>query len=52
MKDRKIEFGIVKAMLTVEQRADLKHSAVRNHDKNDPLTDHFSALHLSVFGIP
>jgi hypothetical protein len=32
----------------VEQRVDGKHSAVRNHDKNDPLADHFSALYLSV----
>jgi hypothetical protein len=44
MNDRKIELGNIKATLSVEQRADFKHSAVRNHDKFDPLADHFSVF--------
>jgi hypothetical protein len=36
MNGRKMEFGSIKAMFTVEQRANHKHSAVRNHGNFDP----------------
>jgi hypothetical protein len=33
MNDRKMAFGIINAMLTVQQRAHPRRSAVRNHEK-------------------